>query len=64
MRGNSLKPGWYHSRERDGRSRGEIRRGWQEAAMGVSDQGEKSISPKTQKNILTTHFGRYSITLI
>jgi len=29
---------------------GEIRRSLQEAAMGVSGQGEKSLSPKTQKN--------------
>ena len=39
---------------------GEIRRGWQEAAMGVSGQGEKSLSPKTQKTIITMQFGRYS----
>ena len=29
---------------------GEIRRSLQEAVMGVSGQGEKSFSPKTQKN--------------
>ena len=40
---------------------GEIRRGWQEAAMGVSGRGEKSLSPETQKTIITMHFGRYSI---
>ena len=38
------------SRERDGRSVGEIRRSLQEAAMGVSCQREQSLSPKTQKN--------------
>ena len=32
---------------------GEIRRGWQEAAMGVSGQAEISLSPKTQKTIIT-----------
>ena len=40
---------------------GEIRRGLQEAAMGVSGQGEKYLPPKTQKTITTTQFGRYSI---
>ena len=29
---------------------GEIRRSLQEAAMGVSDQEEQSLSPNTQKN--------------
>ena len=29
---------------------GEIRRSLQEAAMGVSGQGEQHLSPKTQKN--------------
>ena len=28
-----------------------MRRNLQEAAMGVSGQGEKSLSPKTQKNV-------------
>ena len=36
--------------ERDIGSVGEIRRRLQEAATGISLQGEKSLSPKTQKN--------------
>ena len=37
------------SRERDGRSVGEIRRRLQEAAMGVSGEGEKSLSLDPEK---------------
>ena len=43
---------------------GEIRRGWQEAAMGVSGQGEKSLSPDTQKTITTMQLGRHSINTV
>ena len=39
----------------------EIRRGWQEAAMGVSGQGELFFSPKTQNTKRTMKFGKYSI---
>ena len=40
---------------------GEIRRSLQEAAMGVSGQGEKSLSAKTHKTKMRMQFGRLSI---
>ena len=40
----------HENRKRDVSSVGEIRRSLQEATMGVSGQGDKPLSPKTQKN--------------
>ena len=34
---------------------GEVRTTFQESAMGVSGQGEQSLSPKTQKNDTKTY---------
>ena len=52
------KPAGIKQGETDGRSVGEIRRSFQEAAMGVSCQGEKSL-PRPRKTITTKQFERY-----
>ena len=49
------EPGWYFRRERGGRSVGEMRRRLRWVYL---TKREKSLSPKTQKMMMTMQFGR------